>query len=493
MNPILQLRGISKYFPGVKALEQVDFDLRAGEVHALCGENGAGKSTLMNILTGNLQPDAGQMLLDGSAVAISGPAEASRLGIAIVYQQLSVINTLSVAENIFANRQPRSKLGFIRYGELYAQTQALLDKLRLTNIRPQSLVGELSPGQRQMVEIAKALAQDPRILILDEPTASITQQESDTLFALIRQLKADGKAIIYISHRLKELFTIADRVTVLKDGRYQTTRPIADVTSNDLIRLMVGRDVEFARTPASGTGEPLLEVKNLTGSRFERISFTLHRGEILGLAGLVGAGRTEVARAIFGIDPLIEGRVMVHNKPCIIRHPADAVAAGIGYVPEERKTQGIFLNMSVMENVLAADLPAAQTGRWYGIGKARQIAERFREQLRMATPSVMQRAGLLSGGNQQKAVLARWLLANPDVLIVDEPTHGIDVGAKSEIHTLLSGLAAQGKGILLISSELPELLALADRILVIRQGTLAGELAGDTATEEAIMALAAHA
>ncbi|GAA4416554.1 sugar ABC transporter ATP-binding protein [Nibrella viscosa] len=493
MNPILQLRGISKSFPGVKALEGVDFDLRAGEVHALCGENGAGKSTLMNILTGNLEPDAGQVLLDSLAVEISGPAEASRLGIAIVYQQLSVINTLSVAENIFANRQPRGKLGFIWYSQLYAQTQALLDKLQLRHIRPQSLVGELSPGQRQMVEIAKALAQDPRILILDEPTASITRQETDTLFAIIQQLKDDGKGIVYISHRLNEIFTIADRVTVLKDGRYQTTRPVADVTANDLIRLMVGRDIEFARTASSRTGEPLLTVRNLTGGRFADISFTLHRGEILGLAGLVGAGRTEIARAIFGIDTLISGEVYVHNKLCAIRHPADAVTAGIGYVPEERKTQGVFLNMSVMENVLAADLPAAQTGGWYGIGKARQLAERFRAQLRMATPSVMQRAGLLSGGNQQKAVLARWLLANPDVLIVDEPTHGIDVGAKAEIHTLLRGLAAEGKGILLISSELPELLALADRILVIRQGTLAGELVGDTATEETIMALAANA
>ncbi|MCY7353284.1 MAG: sugar ABC transporter ATP-binding protein [Cytophagaceae bacterium] len=486
----LQLLKIGKQFPGVKALENVDFQLLPGEVHALCGENGAGKSTLMNILTGNLQPDSGEIRLNGQKISIRNPAQAAELGIAIVYQQLSLVDTLSVAENIFANQQPRNRWGFIQYRRLFAETNELLQRLKVVGIRPQTLVSTLSPGQKQMVEIAKALSKNPDILILDEPTASITERETETLFGLIRQLKNGGKSVIYISHRMAEIFVIADRVTVLKDGRYQATRPVAEVSTNDLIKLMVGRDLELHSTASASTEDVLLSVKDLSGPAFQNISFSLKKGEILGLAGLVGAGRTEIAQTIFGYLPKLSGEVFLNAKRLTIHHPADAVAAGIGYLPEERKTLGVFQEMSVEDNVVAARLSAARKGRFFNAGKRAELAQTFRTRLRIATPNTRQRVVNLSGGNQQKVVLAKWLLADPAVLMVDEPTHGIDVGAKAEIHELLRGLARDGKGILLISSELPELLGLADRILVIREGQLTGEISGKEATEEAVMRLA---
>jgi ABC-type sugar transport system ATPase subunit len=486
----LSLIGISKYFPGVKALEDIHFELRAGEVHALCGENGAGKSTLMNILTGNLQPNAGQIVLNGEPVEITGPGHAAHLGIAIVYQTLSLVEPLTVAENIFANTQPRTRWGLIDYRSLYKQTQELLHSLRMDGLHPQAKVAELSPGQRQMVEIAKALSKHPDILILDEPTASISERETQTLFQIIRQLKAQGKSVIYISHRMKEIFAIADRVTVLKDGHYQGTHPISEVTTNDLIRMMVGRELTEQATHSFATGEKLLEVKGLAGPAFQDVSFTLHRGEILGLAGLVGAGRSEIAQTIFGYLPRQAGQVLLRGREVAARHPAEAIAAGIGYVPEERKAQGLFLDKTVADNIILSNLRAAAPGQWYKESLATRLAMGFKEKLRIVTPNVEQKVINLSGGNQQKVVLAKWLLVNPDVLIVDEPTHGIDVGAKAEIYGLLRQLAAEGKGILLISSELPELLTLADRILVIREGQVSGELPGRQTTEEEIMALA---
>ncbi|RIV18234.1 sugar ABC transporter ATP-binding protein [Fibrisoma montanum] len=488
---MLQLVDISKQFPGVKALDGVSFDVRPGEVHALCGENGAGKSTLLNILTGNLQPDGGSINLNGEAVTITGPAHATRLGLAIVYQQLSLIDGLSVAENIFANRQPHNRWGLVDYRTLNDLARDLLQQLNVTDIQPETAVGRLSPGQKQMVEIAKALSQNPDILLLDEPTASITERETQTLFQLIRQLKAGGKAIVYISHRLNEIFAIADRVSVLKDGRYQGTWPVSDITSEQLIRHMVGRDITTTRTRSSATDEVLLAVENLSGVGFTDISFQLRRGEILGLAGLVGAGRTEIARAIFGADRTHSGTVRLKGESIHVEHPADAFKLGIGYLPEERKTLGIFADRSVADNLLASDPPTSKTG-WYDVQAGRINAEEYRQKLNIRTPSVSEKMANLSGGNQQKVVLARWLRTNPDVLIVDEPTHGVDVGAKAEIYDLLRNVAAQGKGVLLISSELPELLALSDRILVVREGQLSGELNGSEATEEQIMALATH-
>ena len=490
---MLELRNLSKQFPGVKALDGVSFHVERGEIHALCGENGAGKSTLLNLLTGNLQPDAGQIVLEGQPVRVVNPAHATSLGIAIVYQQLSLIDTLSVAENIWANRQPRGTFRLIQYRQLRLQTQALLNQLNLTGLHPNQLVGELSPGQKQMVEIAKALSQNPSLLLLDEPTASLTSRETDTLFALLRQLRAEGKAIVYISHRLTEIFAIADRVSVLKDGRYQGTEPITQTSPQALIRRMVGRDLLASEKPVAQSDEPaaqpvLLAVEGLAGKRFRDVSFELHRGEILGLAGLVGAGRTEIAQTIFGQEAKLAGTVSLSGQPVAIRHPADAVRLGIGYLPEERKRLGLFMEQSVRQNIVAVK-PSA-SGPWFQANVTRTIAEGFRQQLGIRTLSVEERVGNLSGGNQQKAMLARWLRAAPNVLMVDEPTHGIDVGAKAEIYALLRQLAAEGKGILLISSELPELLALSDRILVVRAGQITGELPGTDATEEQIMALA---
>ncbi|MFD1139505.1 sugar ABC transporter ATP-binding protein [Larkinella insperata] len=489
---LLQLQNISKYFPGVKALENVSLDVQAGEVHALCGENGAGKSTLMGVLTGNLTANRGNLIWKGEPVIIRGPAHATQLGIAIVYQQLSLVDSLPVAENIFANRPPRTALGFIDYRELYRQTEALLGTLDLNRLKADTRVADLSPGQKQMVEIAKALSQNPDLLILDEPTASITEQETQTLFRIIRQLTALGKAVIYISHRLSELFAIADRVSVLKDGTYQGTRPIREVTADELVKMMVGRELVQAAVSSSATDEVLLEAKAIRGTGFRDISFRLRKGEILGLAGLVGAGRTEIARGLFGAMPIQSGHILLNGRVVQIRHPADALRLGVGYIPEERKSEGLFPDRSVEENVVSVNLTAARQGRWYSDRQTAGLAERFKQQLRIAAFSTRQLVATLSGGNQQKVVLAKWLLADPRVLIIDEPTHGIDVGAKAEIYELLRSLAAAGKGILLISSELTELLALSDRILVIRQGQLAGELTRQEATEEAVMSLATN-
>ncbi len=485
---MLELHNISKTFPGVRALDGVSLTVQSGEIHALCGENGAGKSTLLNLLTGNLQPSSGQIRINGRPVVIDGPAHAAKLGIAIVYQHLSVVDNLTVAENIFVNRQPRNRFGLIQYRTLYADTQAFLNQLNLTNIRPESRVADLSPGQKQMVEIAKALSQSPDILLLDEPTASLTDRETNTLFTLLRQLRQQGKAIVYISHRLTEIFALANRVSVLKDGQYQGTFPTNELTTDGLIRLMVGRDLLGGTTKSAATGEVLLSVSGLSGVRFRDVSFTLHRGEILGLAGLVGAGRTEIAQAIFGMDAHKTGEISLRGAIVNIRHPADAVKLGIGYLPEERKTLGLFADQSVAGNIVAVK-PLA-SGAWYAPRRVLEVAETYRQQLRIRTPSVQTRVDSLSGGNQQKVMLARWLLTDPDVLMVDEPTHGIDVGAKAEIYELLRQLAGQGKAILLISSELPELLNLADRILVVRDGQLSGELSRAEATEESIMNLA---
>ncbi|MBD2699028.1 sugar ABC transporter ATP-binding protein [Spirosoma sp. BT702] len=489
MTPFLQLTGISKQFPGVKALDNVSFDLQLGEIHALCGENGAGKSTLMNILTGNLAPDSGQLLLRGNPIHLSGPAEATQQRIAIVYQQLSLVDSLSIAENIFANRQPRNQWGLIQYRTLFSATENLLNQLNLTDLQPQRLVGTLSTGQKQMVEIAKALSQEPDLLLLDEPTASLTERETQTLFRLVAQLRDSGKTIVYISHRLLEIFAVADRVSVLKDGRYQGTLTVRDTNPTELIRRMVGRDVVMARQPSTATNEAVLIVDNVSGTGFSNVSFQLNRGEILGLAGLIGAGRTELARAIFGADKTNSGTIYLHDKPIQPIHPADAVELGIGYLPEERKTLGLFADQTITQNIVTIR-PSRTTTGLFDSRASENVAETYREKLSIRTPSVRERVGKLSGGNQQKVMLARWLLTNPDVLLVDEPTHGMDIGAKSEVYALLRQLASEGKAILLISSELPELLALSDRILVMCEGQLSGEVNGDEATEEQIMGLA---
>lgn len=486
---ILRLQEITKSFGGVKALQNVSLSLQAGEVHALCGENGAGKSTLMNILAGALQPDSGQITIEGKEVKISNPNQAVSMGIAIVFQQLSLFDHLTVAENIFANQLP-TRGAFIDKELLKNKTKELLQRLHISGLSADMRVSGLSAGQKQLVEIAKALAKNPQWLLLDEPTASLSEREAQTLFGLVRQLKTEEVGIIYISHRMAEIFSLADRITVLKDGTCQGTWAGAEISPDALIRKMVGRDILHTEHQNFVKKEVLLEIKNLTGNGFQAISFQLHRGEILGFAGLAGAGRTEIAKAIFGANPIVSGEILVKNQAKVIHHPADAVAVGIGYVPEERKTMGLFLEMPIQDNIVAARLTEAKKGGLFDRSMLTAIAQKFKEKLRIYTPNITQRVGNLSGGNQQKVVLAKWLLTDPDVLIVDEPTHGVDIGAKFELYEMLRDLARQGKGILLISDEITELIYLCDRALVIKNGHIAGEVTKEKMTEEELISLA---
>lgn len=483
----LQLKGISKFFPGVRALNKVDLTIQKGEVHALCGENGAGKSTLMNILSGNLKPEEGTIILNGQEIHIQNQLHAQALGIAIVYQERSLVESLSVAENIYVENKPQSKAGFINFERLYSQTEILLARLGLNNIAPSTPVGMLSPANKQMVEIAKALSKNPQLLILDEPTASITESEVSILFNIIRELAAQGVSIIYISHRMAEIFQIADTVSVLKDGNYQGTYQVNDITVNDIIKHMVGRELLTQEHHSSFTDQVLLEIKKFTGKGFNNVNFQLRKGEILGLAGLVGAGRTEVARAIFGADPKISGEVIVEGKTVKINHPADAIALGIAYLPEERKDKGLFLEMSIAENMVSANIKSIAPKGFINYEAIKNLATAFKNKLNIITPSIDQKVLNLSGGNQQKVVLAKWLSIEPTVFMVDEATHGVDVGAKAEIYTILRAMAAQGTGILLISSELPELLTLCDRILVMNSGNLVAQFNREEATEQEIM------
>jgi len=488
----LVVENISKSFPGVQALKAVDFDVIGGEIHALCGENGAGKSTLMHILGGNVNADEGKILLDGVKTSIDSPRKAFHLGISTVHQHLSLVELLTVAENIYANSPPVDKWGFIRYRELFHRTRKLLVSLGLENIDPRTVVSTLSPPEKQMIEIAKAMARDPAVLILDEPTASLTDRETTKLFSLLNSLRLKKIAIIYISHRLNEIFLLADRITVLKDGTSQGTFPKDNLSREELIRKMVGRDIRQAKTESSATTGIAMGVRGLEGKNFRDITFELHKGEILGMAGLVGAGRSEIARAIFAADKATSGEVRIGNVRLDLRHPADAVANGIAYVPEERKNLGIFPELSVEKNIIVA---APKKTNKYGLFNAttsRLVCNSLSAKLRISTPDIDTNVGRLSGGNQQKVLLARWLLTDPDILIVDEPTHGIDVGAKFQIYTILQALAAAGKGILMISSELPELLGICDRILVVKNGAIAGNVSRSEASEEKIIALAAN-
>lgn len=488
----LKLHQITKVFPGVKALNAVDLEVLPGEIHALCGENGAGKSTLMNILAGNLQPDEGHIFINDRQVKIKTPQDAFEYGVSIVYQQLSLVESLSVAENIFANHQPVSRWGIIQFDELYSKAESLLTQLHLNKINPRTLVSKLSPAEKQMVEIAKALSKKPSTFILDEPTASLTERETKTLFTILKNLKGQGVSIVYISHRLEEIFLLTDRVSILKDGKYQGTFPTENLTKDELIKRMVGREIKSFRAESYGQEEILLSVKGLAGKLFQDITFQLHRGEIIGLAGLVGAGRTEIARAIFAADDVTAGEIVLRKERLQTKHPAESVSKGIAYVPEERKSLGLFSDMSIQDNLIAGKLKNAMRGKLFDHTKAKKLAEDSIARLGIIATGVQQKAGNLSGGNQQKVVLAKWLLTNPDVLIVDEPTHGIDVGAKFEIYEILKTLASEGKGIIMISSDLPELLGLCDRILVIKQGRLAGELSRNEASEEKILALASN-
>ncbi|CAN5413131.1 sugar ABC transporter ATP-binding protein [soil metagenome] len=483
---MLQLHHISKSFPAVKVLQDISLTFNVGEIHALCGENGAGKSTLMNIITGNLQPDEGVIFFNDHQVNIADVQTAQQLGIGIVYQERSLVGSLSVAENIYPVNQPLNRFGCISYKQLYQQTQVLLNELQLTGIASAARVDKLSAAQQQMVEIAKALAQQPALLILDEPTASITHHETAILFEILRDLKKKGVAIIYISHRMPEIKAIADVVSILKDGILQGTYDVASISAESIVTTMVGRTITQMQFKSNATVEVALEVKNISGKHFHGINFKLYKGEILGFAGLQGSGRTELALAIFGDENNISGRIIKENKTLQQHHPADAINNGFAYLPDDRKTAGLFLEQSLSDNIASAQL---QNG-YYQKNINHDISRGYVNQLGIRTTSVLQKMQKLSGGNQQKVVLAKWLHTKPDILIVNEPTHGVDVGAKADIYRILNDLTANGKSILLISSELPELLLLSDRVVVMYKGSIQEILERDVATEERITSLA---
>jgi ribose transport system ATP-binding protein len=483
---MLQLRNISKTFGVVRALQDVTIEFCAGEIHALCGENGAGKSTLMAVVAGNLQPDSGEIIWNGGPVVFQNRMQSQALGIGIVYQERSLVESLSIAENIYPVNQPKTRWGGIDYTALHAQAQQLLYTLQLNNLSSRTIVARLSPAQKSMVEIAKALAQHPKLLILDEPTASLTHHETGTLFQILMQLKAQGVAIIYITHRMAEVEQLADVVSVLKDGQYQGTLKKSETTPEQIVRLMVGRELEQWHKTSSVQNDVLLDVQQLSGTGFSDVSFSIRRGEVFGLAGLPGSGRTELARALFGDSKISRGQLFKTTIPLTLRHPADAIKAGLAYLPDDRKAYGLFLDSTVAENIAATDL---QEG-WYNAQQAERDAATLCRQLDIRTPSVKQQVRKLSGGNQQKIVLAKWLHRGPEILIVNEPTHGVDVGAKREIYELLKKFTAQGKSVLLISSDLPELLLLSDRIGVMYRGHLRTILERTEATEERITAIA---
>ena len=489
--PVLALRGVRKEFPGVIALDGVDLALHAGEVHVLLGENGAGKSTLMKIISGAVRRDAGEIRLAGVPVEIAGPRHAQELGIAIIYQELNLIPHLTAGENIFLAREPALAPGVIDQRRLMADAQKILDDLGVA-IDARAVVNRLSVAQRQMVEVAKALSLDARVLIMDEPTSALTAQEIKELFATIARLKARGVALAYISHRMEELFAIGDRVTVLRDGRHVATKSIAETSMPELVRLMVGRDLkdQFPKQKAL-VGDEALRVEALCREGvLHDISFTLRRGEVLGVAGLMGSGRTELARAIFGADAIDGGRVFVRGQEKNISSPRAAIDLGLGFLTEDRKHQGLVLVLSVQENTCLPSVP--RLSRFGVMQPAREdaaTAQRIAE-LRIKTPGPHQRVVNLSGGNQQKVVLGKWLTTEAEILIFDEPTRGIDVGAKGEIYQLMNQLAARGAAILMISSELPEVLGMSDRILVMHAGRIAGEFAAADATQEKLLAAA---
>ena len=491
---LVQIRGLNKAFSGVPALSDAQFELRAGEVHALMGENGAGKSTLMKVLAGVYRKDSGDILLNGQSVDVASPRAAQALGIGIIHQELNLMNHLSAAQNIFIGREPRGRLGlFLDEDALNAQAAEIFARMHL-QLDPRTLVGELTVARQQMVEIAKALSFDSRVLIMDEPTAALNEVEITELFRIVGQLKAQGVGIVYISHKMDELKRICDRVTVMRDGRYIGTLPAATTPIETIVGMMVGRQLE-AGPPRAADASPrqiVLEVRGLTrGRAVANASFTLCRGEILGLAGLMGAGRTELARAVFGADPIDAGEIRVHGRPAAIRSPCDAVALGIGYLSEDRKQFGLATGLDVQTNVALATLPRFARARcWLDSAAIARSARNYIKQLGIKTPSPEQQVRLLSGGNQQKIVIAKWLLRDCDILFFDEPTRGIDVGAKNEIYKLLDALAAQGKAIMMISSELPEIVRMSHRVLVMCEGRITGELSAAEITQEKIMQLA---
>ncbi|AFL54164.1 ribose transport system ATP-binding protein [Sinorhizobium fredii] len=493
-EPVLTIHRVTKHFGAVKALTDVDFILERGEIHALCGENGAGKSTLMNIIAGVLQPTEGEIRMDGKVVRISSPAVAQSLGIGLVHQEIALCPDVTVAENMFMAATNRRRAPFMNYRALERDAQAVMHRLGAIDVGRK--VADLPISSQQLVEIAKALTLDCRVLILDEPTAALTESEAQQLFSIVRDLKANGISIIYISHRMAEIFSLCDRVTVFRDGRYVCTDRIADITPDDVVRRMVGREItqlypEKLR-PGEASGELVFEVDNIgDGERFHGVSFALRKGEILGIGGLIGSGRTEIAEGICGLRARTAGAVRLRGKTQTINSYSDAVKAGVVYLSEDRKGAGIFLEMSIAQNISVLELKSLTNAVGLMNGRAEAaLAEDFARRLAVRMGGVEAPVKSLSGGNQQKVAIAKQLAVKPKVILMDEPTRGIDVGAKAEIHRLLRELACSGIGIIVISSEMPELLGLSDRVLVVREGRIAGELGADEMTEEAVIRLA---
>ena len=490
MTALLELANISKSFPGVKALEDVHFATEAGQVHALVGENGAGKSTLIKVISGVHHPDSGTIRMNGERVRFSSPHEALAAGIATMYQELSLYPELTVAENMFMGHAPirelRGGVKVVDWGEMNGRAEEVLASLNIHDMDVRRKIGALSVGNRQRVEIAKALSLDAKVLIMDEPTAALTESDVDQLFDIVRLLKERGVAIIYISHRLIEVFQLADRVTVLRDGKFVDSKLVSETDEDDLIRMMVGRTITdlFPKLP-SDVGDPVLEVRNLNRHPLtEDVSFTVRSGEIVGMAGLVGSGRSETAQVLFGILRKDSGEVFVEGQRVEIKSPSQAMKLGIAYVPEDRGTQGLVREMRIRENISMAILGSFARFGFVNKRAERRTGDDLIEQLSIMATSSEQVVNKLSGGNQQKVVVGKWLASKPKMLIVDEPTRGVDVGAKAEIHRLMSELAQQGLGILMISSELPEILGMSDRILVMRNSRLVAEFDRDEATQE---------
>jgi rhamnose transport system ATP-binding protein len=483
---------VSKAFGAVKAVIDASLELIAGEAHALVGENGAGKSTLVKMLAGVHQPDGGEIRIDGTPVALNSPAIARDAGIAVIYQEPTLFPDLDVAENVFMGRLPRHGRGQVDRAAMRAQVRAVMERLGV-RLDPNRLTRGLSIADQQIIEIAKALTLDAKVIVMDEPTAALSAAEVARLMRVIETLRADGKAVVFISHRLDEVFAICQRVTVMRDGRSVLASPASDLTSDMLVRAMVGRDIEKReRVAGAGTGEVVLKVQRLTREgKFVDVSFEVRAGEIVGLAGLVGAGRTEIAQAIFGVDRYDAGSVTISGRPLKKGSPTAAMAAGIGFVPEDRRQHGLVMEESIERNIVMASLARVRRAGLIAAGASRAFATTWSQRLQIKYNRLADPVSTLSGGNQQKVVLAKWLSRQPTLLIVDEPTRGIDVGTKAEVHRLLTDLAAENVALLVISSELPEVLLLADRILVIREGRLVRELANEDASEEAVIAAAA--
>jgi ABC-type sugar transport system ATPase subunit len=497
-HPILRMSGVSKGFPGVKALENVHLEVGPAEVHALLGENGAGKSTLLNILSGAHSADTGTIELFGRQVAFMTPHDAQRAGIVTIYQEFTLAPNMTIAENVFIGREPGSRL-FVSWRRLASETRAIAERIGLKR-DPMTLVRDLSVAEQQLVEIARALSMRSRLIVMDEPTSALSEAEVANLFAIIRRLKAEGLSIIFVTHRLEEVFRLCDCYTVLRDGHYVGSGAVAETTVDAVIRMMVGRNVSalYGERAIPEHGAVALEVEGLTRKRDARdphaielidVTFRAHHGEILGLAGLVGAGRTETARAIFGADRFDHGVIRIDGKEVSFASPHDAMAHGFGLVPEDRKRQALFLRLAIRTNITIASQEQVSRGWFIGERREEALVDKFRRQLsiRMAGPD--QPAGLLSGGNQQKIVLARWLALRPKILIVDEPTRGVDVGSKVEVHNLLIEMAKSGIAVIVVSSELPEILAVSDRIVTMREGRVTGEIGRAEATQEILMAM----